>query len=80
MPGTFTVKTWAGEIKPVKKISFYPEADANGNIFYKIEGQIGSSSFMVDYSYDREKAWDNYILLLQQLTAFQVNNITELQA
>jgi hypothetical protein len=73
------VKTWTGEEKPVKKIAFFPEKDPEGELFYKIEGQNNGNIFMVQYSYDREKAWDEYINLLTKLIDFQVNNLQQLE-
>lgn len=74
----FTVKTWTGEEKPIKKIAFFPETDSEENLFYKIEGQIGSSSFMINYFYDRGKAWDYYMELLVRLIAYLEKSIKEI--
>jgi hypothetical protein len=73
------VKTWTGEEKPVKKLAFFPEKDPEGELFYKIEGQNNGSFFMIQYYYDRKRAWDDYIKLLTQLTEFQVNNLKLLE-
>lgn len=73
---SFPVRTWTGEIKEVKKITFFPELNPKtGEIFYKIEGQIGNGSFMVRYYKDKERGLEEYNKLLNQLVDFQANNL-----
>lgn len=72
----FTVRTWTGEIKQVKKIVLFPELDViSGDIFYKIEGQLNLDYFMISYHYDRDKAMQVFTGLLDDLMNFQVNNL-----
>lgn len=72
----FKVKIWTGEEKEVKKISFFPELNPKtGEVFYKIEGQIGSSTFMIQYYHDKEQGLKEYINLLTQLIDYQTNNL-----
>ncbi len=71
----YMVNTWAGEIKPVKKIALFPEVDQKGNVFYKIEGQVNTDCFMISYSYDKDKAKKDYDQLLEQLIEFQEKNL-----
>ena len=71
----FTVKTWTGEIKQVKKIVLFPELDNKGEIFYKIEGQLNLDHFMIGYYYDRDKAMQVFTGLLNDLMEYQVHNL-----
>lgn len=67
----YMVNTWAGDVKPVKKITFFPEVDQEGLVFYKIEGQLNMDYFMISYSYDKDKAKTEYDRLLGELVEFQ---------
>lgn len=69
----YTVRTWTGEEKPCKKITLFPERDSFGEIFYKIEGQLNTDYFMIDYSYDKEKALTEFLHLHEEMINFQVD-------
>ncbi len=71
----YMVNTWSGELKPVKKITFFPEIDQQGNVFYKIEGQLNLDYFMISYSYDKDKAKAEYDRLLNEFIEFQEKNM-----
>lgn len=71
----YTVKIWSGEMKPVKKITMYPEKDKQGDIFYKIEGQFNLDYFMIGYYYDKDKAKDAFGKLLNALIDFQAETL-----
>ena len=73
----FMVKTWTGEVKPVKKVVLFPEKDKKGEVFYKIEGQINLDYFMINYYYDREKAQLEYNRLFSELFEFQEKRLVE---
>ena len=73
----FTVKTWTGEVKPVKKIVLFPEIDQSGDIFYKIEGQLNLDYFMIDYSYNHIEAKEKYLTLLDELIEYQIKSLQE---
>lgn len=72
---TFTVTTWSGKEMPVKKIAFFADKDQQGKVFYKIEGQNSSSFYMINFYYDRETAFEDYLKLLDALITSQVNNL-----
>jgi hypothetical protein len=72
------VKTWTGEEKPVKKMTFFAEKDNKGEVFYKIEGQNNKDSFMIQYYYNKEQGLNEYIELLDILVNSQVKNLLEL--
>ena len=69
----YMVKTWTGEEKPLKKVVMFPEIDQSGIVFYKIEGQLNIDYFMINYYYDREKATDEFLKLLDALINFQTD-------
>lgn len=71
----YMVKTWTGEVKPVKKIVLFPERDSSGEIFYKIEGQLNTDYFMISYFYDQEQAKKEYYRILDSFMTFQINNL-----
>lgn len=68
----FIIKTWAGDEKSVKKIVFFPEIDNKGELFYKIEGQLNTDFFMINYYYDEDIAKAEYYKLLDEMVKFQV--------
>jgi hypothetical protein len=72
------VKTWTGEEKSVKKIALFPERDGSGDIFYKIEGQLNTDYFMINYYYDPEQAKSEFTKLLEALMSFQTKYLLEL--
>lgn len=71
----YMVKTWTGDIKPVKKIAIFPERDQQGDIFFKIEGHLNGDYFMINYYYDQEKAVNEFYKLLDGLMKFQISNL-----
>lgn len=73
----YMVNTWTGEPKPVKKITMFPEVDQKGTVFYKIEGQLNTDYFMISYSYDKDKAREEYDKLLDSIIEFQINGLKE---
>jgi hypothetical protein len=72
------VKTWTGEEKPVKKIVLFPERDNSGDIFYKIEGQLNTDYFMINYYYDPDQAKSEFTKLLEALMRFQTKYLLDL--
>lgn len=74
----YMVKTWTGEEKSVKKIALFPERDNSGTIFYKIEGQLNTDYFMINYYYDKEKAKIEFTRLLDTLMNYQTQYLLEI--
>lgn len=72
------IKTWAGEIRGAKKITFFVEKDNKGELFYKIEGQNNTEFFMIQYKREREEAWEIYIKLMNELVDNQEKNLKDL--
>lgn len=69
----FSIKTWTGDEKKVKKITLYPEIDEKGEIFFKIEGQINTEYFMINYNYDKELAIKEFYKLLDEFIQFHID-------
>ena len=74
----FTVKTWTGEEKGCKKIALFPERDDSGVVFYKIEGQLNTDYFMINYYYDKGLAKKEFLRLLDAMMNQQVQSLREL--
>jgi hypothetical protein len=72
------VKTWTGEEKGCKKIALFPERDGSGEVFYKIEGQLNTDYFMINYYYDKELAKKEFLRLLDAMMSQQVQSLREL--
>jgi hypothetical protein len=53
--GRARIKAYGGSMQEVVKIAFFAELGPDGKVFFKTEGQDGSTAFAISFGYTQEE-------------------------